>query len=272
MQKSESTDRTSRNFGQQAGSARIGYYKEQGVQVGTYPDMEQKCAARQLKQKDSFPRIEKTVEEVLFFLRGKKEYVLKLKNAFIKDRRVLERYGGVYVGMSDDIVRYEGDLYRGLPEACYVLLRFKDMANAERWTQSSPIFKQKDWPSPADELEMFAMGLSYLPTEGLTAFQLTEMHGLLTSPEEFQEHYVTPVAKKLNEHRIYHGVVASNHINRLRNCMLRPDTFVVLHCAESPEKLKKFYDSTDYRAYRDYRQAHFAENDSCFFTIRPTTS
>ena len=65
------------------------------------------------------------------------------------------------------IVRCEGDLYRGLPEACYVLLRFKDMANAERWTQSSPIFKQKDWPSPADELEMFAMPLSYLPTEGI---------------------------------------------------------------------------------------------------------
>ena len=80
----------------------------------------------------------------------------------------------------------------------------------------------------------------------LTAFQLTEMHGLMTSPEEFQAQYVTPVAKKLNEHRIYHGVVASQKINRLRNCMLRPDTFVVLHCAESPEKLKKFYDSGMY--------------------------
>ena len=64
------------------------------------------------------------------------------------------------------IVRFEGDLYRGMPEACFALIRFKDMKGAEHWVQSSPIFKQKDWPAAADCLELFAVDLSYVPLEG----------------------------------------------------------------------------------------------------------
>ena len=78
------------------------------------------------------------------------------------------------------------------------------------------------------------------------AFQLTEMHGLMTSPEDFQTQYVKPVAKKLNERTIYHGVIATHKVNRLRNCMLRPDTYVLIHCADSIDKLKAFYDSREY--------------------------
>ena len=53
-----------------------------------------------------------------------------------------------------------------MPEACFVLIRFKDMTGAEHWVQSSPIFKQKDWPTAADVLELFAVDLSYVPLEG----------------------------------------------------------------------------------------------------------
>ena len=72
------------------------------------------------------------------------------------------------------------------------------------------------------------------------------MHGLMTSPEDFQTQYVKPVAKKLNERTIYHGVIATHKVNRLRNCMLRPDTYVLIHCADSIDKLKAFYDSREY--------------------------
>lgn len=267
----QTTGRHSKNFGQQAGSARLAHYKEQGVQVGTYPPMEQHRYTSR-KEKEMFPQIKKTDKEVLMILRGRKEYVLKLTNAFTKEKRIVANYGGTYVGISDDIIRFEGDLYRGQPEACFVLIRFKDMTSAEHWTQSSPIFKQKDWPTPADVLELFAVELCYVPLEDVKAFQLTEMHGLLTSPEDFQEQYVKPVARKLNENMIYHGVIATHKVNRLRNCMLRPDTYVLIHCADSIDKLKAFYDSPEYSQYRDYRQKCVAETDSCFFTIKPLTS
>lgn len=65
------------------------------------------------------------------------------------------------------IQRYEGDLYRCMAEQCIVVIQFKDRAHAERWTQSSNIFKQKDFPSPADEVEIFIVPISYLPNEGI---------------------------------------------------------------------------------------------------------
>lgn len=36
-------------------------------------------------------------------MRGKKEYVRRLKNAFVKDKRVVANYGGRYLGMSEDV-------------------------------------------------------------------------------------------------------------------------------------------------------------------------
>lgn len=268
FQETQSTCSSTRNFGQQAGSARLAQYKEKGVQVGTYPDMEQKLACMKIKEQDSYPQIDDTDSKVLMILRGNKEYGLKLKNAFTRDKRIVQNYGGEFVGLSEDICRCEGDLYRGQPEACFVLLRFKEMASAQRWTESSPIFKQKDWPTPADELEIFAIPLKYKPTQDLTAFQLIEMHGLMTPSEQFQKEYVKPVASKLNEKRIYHGVVATSCINRLRNCRLRPDTYVLVHCADSLDTLKRFYDSAEYSTYKEYRHRNVAENDSCFFTIK----
>lgn len=63
------------------------------------------------------------------------------------------------------VKRYEGDLYRGMPEQCIILIQFPDEQHAVRWTESG-IFKQKDFPSPADEVEMFCVPLKYLPDEG----------------------------------------------------------------------------------------------------------
>lgn len=81
----------------------------------------------------------------------------------------------------------------------------------------------------------------------LRACQLTEMHGLMVDPANFQENYVNHVTKLMNAKQIYHGVIASNKVNRLRNCMIRPETFVLLNCADSESKLKQFYDSRKYR-------------------------
>ena len=78
----------------------------------------------------------------------------------------------------------------------------------------------------------------------VTSFQLTELYGLMVPPDEFEEKYVNPVVKKLNSRRIYHGLLATHKVNRLRNCMLRPDTYILLHCADSLDKLKSFYDSS----------------------------
>ena len=77
----------------------------------------------------------------------------------------------------------------------------------------------------------------------LRAYQLTEMHGLMVDPGHFQTNYVNHVTKIMNAKRIYHGVVASNSVTRMRNCMVRPDTFILLNCADSEAKLKEVYDS-----------------------------
>ena len=37
------------------------------------------------------------------FVRGKKEYVQRLKNAFTIEKRVVQNYGGSYVGLADDV-------------------------------------------------------------------------------------------------------------------------------------------------------------------------
>lgn len=270
QQSRASSKKSQQDFGQQAGSSRLAHCREQGVQVGSNPTMEQQQQTSR-KGREMYPNIQRACKDVLLVLRGNKEYMLRLSNAFMKEKRIVANYGGSYVGMSDDIVRFEGDLYRGQPEACFALIRFKDMKGAEHWVQSSPIFKQADWPAAADGLELFAVDLSYVPLEDVKAFQMTEMHGLMASPDEFQEHYVKPVAKKLNERTIYHGVIATHKVNRLRNCMLRPDTYVLIHCADSIDKLKAFYDSPEYSEYREYRQKRVAETDSCFFTIKPIT-
>ena len=42
-------------------------------------------------------------DDVLLVLRCNKEYMLKLSNAFMKEKRIVANYGGSYVGMSDDV-------------------------------------------------------------------------------------------------------------------------------------------------------------------------
>lgn len=266
--------RKSRNSSTQTGEGEaVIHSKEKGVQVDTYPDIRQKAkATMQREQKALFPKIEKASGEVYLFMRGKKEFVQRLKNAFVRDKRVVANYGGEYLGMSEDIKRFEGDLYSHLPEQCIIVIQFRDSKHAERWTQSSHIFKQKDFPSPADEIEMFTVPCSYIPNEDLKAFQLTEMYGLMVPPEDFQKNYVNDVAKLMNERHIYHGIVATHHLQRLRNCMIRPDTYILLNGADCESKLKEFYDSGEYRKYRDYRQNAVAETDTCFFTICPVTN
>lgn len=271
---SKTSGRKSRNCGTQTGDGiAVTTSREKGIQVGTYPDLREKAEATKQREKmDMFPKIDKADKEVYLFMRGKKEFVQRLKNAFVRDKRVVANYGGIYLGMSEDIKIYEGDLYNHLPEQCVIIIQFRDSKHAERWTQSSNIFKQKDFPSPADEIEIFTVPCSYIPNEGLKAFQLTEMYGLMVSPEDFQKNYVNNVTKLMNSRRIYHGILASHQVQRLRNCRIRPDTYILLNGADCESKLKEFYDSADYRKYKEYRQKAVAETDSCFFTICPVTS
>lgn len=269
----KSTGRKSRTFGTQTGDERaIVSARDKGVQVDTYPDITVKAkATMQRQERSSFPKLRKSCKEVYLFMRGKKEYVRRLKNAFVKDKRVVANYGGRYLGMAEDVKRYEGDLYQGLPEQCVILIEFPDEQHATRWTESG-IFKQKDFPSPADEVEMFCVPVKYLPEEDLCAFQLTEMYGLHVPASEFQQKYVEGVAKLMNSRHIYNGVVATHDTKRLRNCMIRPNTFVLLNCADDESKLTDFYDSKEYRSYRDYRQNAVADTNICFFTLAPVTS
>lgn len=241
-----------------------------GVQVGIQSNLSDKATAAALakESKEMFPKISIAKSEVYLFMRCKKEFAQRLKNAFIRDKRVVANTGGRYIGISEDIKRCEGELYTGKAEKCLIIMEFCDMNHAERWMDSSTVFKQKDFPSPSDMVEIFVMPLSYLPNEELTAYQLVEMYGLVVEPAQFQDKYVNPVTKLMNARRIYHGVVASHTINRLRNCMIRPDTFVLLNCAESESKLTDFYDSVEYAPYREYRQKAVAETDSCIFSLQ----
>lgn len=78
----------------------------------------------------------------------------------------------------------------------------------------------------------------------LCAFQLTEMYGLHVPPCEFQQKYVENVSKLMNARQIYNGVVATHNPKRIRYCMIRENTFVLLNCADSESKLTDFYDSS----------------------------
>lgn len=268
------TGRKSRTFGTQAGDSHTLVVEEKGIQVGTYPEPENvkkkaEAVAAAMSQ-EAFPKIKEKSEEVFLFIRGNKEYVLRLKNAFVKDKRVVEVYGGKYVGMSDSICRVEGDLYSRLPEQCYVIIMFKNLKQCNLWTQSSAIFKQKDFPNPSDQLEMFAVPVQYIPQDELTACQMMELYALQVDSKQFKEKYVLPVTKLLNARRIHHGVVATADVSIRRNCMIRPHTFILLNFANNEKTLREFYDSPEYASLRDYR-LNVADNNTCFFNIRPVT-
>jgi len=222
-------------------------------------------------QKEMFPHLRKANEEVYLFMRGKKDMLGRIKNAFVLEKRGVENYNGKFIGVSDDIVRYEGDCYAKLPEQYMAIIRFEDMDKARRWTEHSSKFKQKDFPTPADEVEMFAVPIQYIPQEDLSAFQLTEMHELMVEPEDFSAKYVQQVCPLLNKRRIYHGVVATSNVIPLRSCRIRRNTYILLNCAKSLNDLKEHYYSEEYDSYKKYRQEAVAENDTCFFTIKPFT-
>ncbi|XP_053401932.1 uncharacterized protein LOC123548844 [Mercenaria mercenaria] len=270
----KSTGRKSRNFGTQTGSEKVVVSaREKGVQVGTYPDLTEKAkVTMQREQRECFPQMSDASTEVYLFVRGKQEYVQRLKNAFVVEKRVVENYGGVYLGIAENLKRYEGDLYSRMPEQCLIMIKFPDSRHAEMWTESSKIFKQKDFPSAGDGLELFSVPVHYLPNADVCAFQLSEMYGLNVSNSEFYENYVKHVPKLMNIRHIYHGVVATYKVSRIRNCMIRPDTYVLLFCADSEKKLTDFYDSAEYQRYREYRQRAVADTNTCFFTLKPLTS
>lgn len=270
----KSTGRQNRTFGTQTGCEKaVVSAREKGIQVGTYPDLGEKAkVTMQQQQRDSFPQISTASQEVFLFIRANKEYLQRLKNAFVKDKRVIENFGGTIVGVAEDITRIEGNLYSGISPQCIFLIKFRNNDVCERWTQSSNIFKQKDFPSPAAELELFSVPLHYLPHEDGGAFQLTEMYGLQVPTQHFYENYVQHVPKLMDIRRIYHGEVATPNVCRLRNCMIRPDTYILLNCADSEKKLSDFYDCPEYRQYREFRQQAVAETNTCVFTIKPVTS
>lgn len=70
------------------------------------------------------------------------------------------------------------------------------------------------------------------------------MYGLHVPPSEFQQKYVENVSKLMNTRQIYNGVVATHNPKRIRYCMIRENTFVLLNCADSESKLTDFYDSS----------------------------
>ncbi|WAR12243.1 hypothetical protein MAR_026423 [Mya arenaria] len=269
----ENSGRKSRSFATQTASARPPLSaREKGVQVNIFPahpfpNTTEKASVTFAKQKQNmFPRFQPASKQVYLFIRAKKEYTQRLINAFVKEKKIRENYKGELLGIAEQIIRCEGDYYRGLPEQVFIVIRFDDQASAERWTRSTGVFKQKD----LDDSEIFILPLNYLPDEDLRAFQLTELHGLMVDPAVFKQEYVDPVAKLMNAHRIYHGVAATHSITRVRNCMLRPDTYVLVNSAESEQKLMKdFYESADYQPLRHKLQRLVADNDTCFFKLVP---
>jgi hypothetical protein len=41
------------------------------------------------------------------FIRANKEYLQRLKNAFVKDKRVIENFGGTIVGVAEDVSEFK---------------------------------------------------------------------------------------------------------------------------------------------------------------------
>ena len=80
----------------------------------------------------------------------------------------------------------------------------------------------------------------------LRAFQLTEMYGMMVHSHHFEENYAQKAAPLMDKRHIYHGVVASNKVIAIRNCQIKPGTFILVNCAKSLETLKDHYYSSKF--------------------------
>ncbi|KAL3858985.1 hypothetical protein ACJMK2_009256 [Sinanodonta woodiana] len=261
------TKRGFKNFGQQAGNPKVTIQKERGVQVGSNEETKKECT---VEKKDPFPIMEKSTGDVLLMFRFKLECLLRIQNACVKEKKVIQDAKGTILGYADDIKIYEGRRWPTHPKYGLLVMHFPSLEKAQRWVDSDRVFKQQDWPSAGDSLEVVVVPMHYLPSKDIRAFQLCEMYGIMNS-EAFQEQYVDRVSGLLDKTKIYHGVVASADICGLRQSWIRPNTFVVLHCADSIDKLNNFYDSVDYEPYKEFRQ-RICETDSIMFSIKPIQS
>ncbi|XP_060082328.1 uncharacterized protein LOC132561642 [Ylistrum balloti] len=218
---------------------------------------------QQKQQRKGVPLYKEASGEMYMLIRFKQGMDQCMRNAFGREKRILEQHNGKLVGVANEISVVEcSDKY---PDCGFALLKFKSERDADHWLRSDRVFKQQDFPNPADTLEITLFPLSYIPNEnGYTTFNLTEICDVCD--RNFQDNYVNRVAPIMDKFKIRHGLVATTDARDLRRTWINRAAFVLINAYESIEQFKQFYDSEQYASLKRYRQEN-SHTTSVLFRI-----
>lgn len=221
-------------------------------------------SCQQQQQKKGKPLYREASGEMYMLIRFRCDMDRTMRNAFSREKRIMEQYNGKLIGVANSLKVVE--CCQQYPsDYGFALLKFRSEKDANHWLMSDPVFKQQDWPNPADTLEISMFPLSYLPHEnGYKIFQLTELTQVCD--DNFQFNYVEKVAPVMDKFRIRHGLVATANFHDLRRTWLDRTAFVLINAYESMDHFKHFYDSPQYSDLKRYRQEH-SRTTSVIFEI-----
>ncbi|OWF41317.1 uncharacterized protein LOC110462645 [Mizuhopecten yessoensis] len=209
---------------------------------------------QQTQQKAGVPLYNQASGEMYMLIRFRCDMDQRMRNAFMQEKRIMEQYNGKLMGVANSIQVVECcDKYP--TDVGFALLKFRSERDADHWLISDPIFKQQDWPNPADTLEIAMFPLSYIPQEnGYTTFHLTEICDVCD--RNFQDNYVNKVAPIMDKFKIRHGLIATTGARDMRRTWINRTAFVLINAYESMEQFQQFYDSVHYAELKKYRQEH----------------
>lgn len=202
-------------------------------------------------------------DEVYVIFRYGLENKQLFRNAWVLEQKIIENYGGKFLGFSDKITVLENSTWP--EEHCINLLIFRNGDQATHWMNSDRIFKQQHM-----EYEAFMVPLQYIPTLDYKTFTLMEVKVPLSDEmvARFEKEYVCPASALMDQFHVAHGVVASNGITHFRqvNWDFHGKTLVV-HQYKSPEQFDYFYNSDAYQELIKIRNNMYQTNLVMFTLI-----
>ncbi|XP_014775351.1 uncharacterized protein LOC106872770 [Octopus bimaculoides] len=212
------------------------------------------------KRENIFPA---AIKEVYVIFRYGSESKQSFRNAWVLQQKIIQNYGGKFIGFSDNIVNLEKSDWPS--NHCIVILCFLSLEQAIRWINSDRIFKQQDM-----EYEAFVVPLQYIPDLAYTTFMLMDIE--VQFPDElitkFEKEYVRPAAAVMDKFEVAHGVVASNDIHQFRQTTwdIQGKT-IVIHQFKSDSHFYDFYQSDEYQNLIDVRRNLYHSNVIMFTLI-----
>ncbi|XP_048753006.1 uncharacterized protein LOC125664326 [Ostrea edulis] len=206
-------------------------------------------------------------EAVYMIIRFRDDLVTKIRNALTLSKRGVENYHGKIIGISGEVHVYEEDLTKWPSNRRILVIYFKNRDNAVRWLNSDRYFKNDDFPSPSDTLQMFLIPVHYTADKENYTFHLQEF-GNWRDWDKLNSGYVQHAAKCMDTFKVQHGAAFTNESEGLRCSFVRKGNLVVLHRFQSQDHFENFYYSKAYETLKQFRRTQ-CECNSTVFTINP---